>query len=769
MAMIRRGGQHRFNSSIWPGFVDAMTALLLVLMFVLTIFMIVQFILRETITDQDTQLNYLSEQVASLAEALGLEQQKSDGLETEVERLDGELLDATSTAEVQSALIATLSQQAKNQQARITEFEAQISSFEAQVASLLAEQSDLVLHRDALQGQVETATAENVALAARISEAEAENLRVMSEKEALQLALAKARDEIDEGTEAARLAAAKREALEALIAQTQASLAERETSLQAALAALADTRNTLGSTETNLSDIEQQLAKLAADLASSKAAHEDEIQSAAELQARLDVLEKGLSKLEKERLAIEAAAATLRARLDATQGDLGDEEKARLAEAAAAEVLRKRLADTQASLSAEEKAKLAEMAAAEALRKKLENLQAELTAMTLALEEKRKEAEDTLTVLAAAEVAKREVDVLLAAALLAKENVNITNSEAAERIATLEIQASALQGDKDALNDRLAAVIAQLETRGDEASVQLAEAAQNREELEERLAAALAAKLAAERDASVLLSKSEQRRVLLAQANDLLSDEKARSAEGQREIALLNQQTVTLRKQLNSLQALLDEAKIKDAEAQVQIETLGANLNIALAQVLAEQKRVADEQRRRAELEEEKRKRLEEEAKDLKKFKSEFFGKLRDLLGNREGVKIVGDRFVFSSEVLFGAGSTDLEASGKREIAKVASLIKDVAGQIPPEIDWILRVDGHTDNVPLSGTGEYQDNWELSQGRALAVVRYMIEELGMPSDRLAATGFGEYQPINPANTHAARAQNRRIELKFTER
>ena len=142
---------------------------------------------------------------------------------------------------------------------------------------------------------------------------------------------------------------------------------------------------------------------------------------------------------------------------------------------------------------------------------------------------------------------------------------------------------------------------------------------------------------------------------------------------------------------------------------------------------------------------------------------------MRDLLANREGVRIVGDRFVFSSEVLFSAGSVDLSDEGKAQIAKVAGLIRDVSDKIPPEIDWILRVDGHTDNVPLGGAGKYHDNWELSQGRALSVVRYMIDFLEIPSNRLAATGFGEFQPINSDDTPEARAQNRRIELKFTER
>jgi len=124
---------------------------------------------------------------------------------------------------------------------------------------------------------------------------------------------------------------------------------------------------------------------------------------------------------------------------------------------------------------------------------------------------------------------------------------------------------------------------------------------------------------------------------------------------------------------------------------------------------------------------------------------------------------------VFSSEVLFPPGGADLSFAGQDEIAKVANILRSVIDDIPPEIDWVLRVDGHTDNVPLLGHHKYADNWELSQGRALSVVRYMINSLAIPPDRLSANGFGEYQPINTADTPEARAQNRRIELKFTEK
>ena len=214
--------------------------------------------------------------------------------------------------------------------------------------------------------------------------------------------------------------------------------------------------------------------------------------------------------------------------------------------------------------------------------------------------------------------------------------------------------------------------------------------------------------------------------------------------------------------QLGELQGLLDAAQSREAAAKVQLENLGGQLNSALAQVAAEQKR-------RAELEAAERARLEAEKLNLEKFRSEFFGQLREVLAGREGVRIVGDRFVFSSEVLFNPGSADLAPEGQAQIAKVVQTLTEISGDIPPGIDWIIRVDGHTDNVPLSGTGAFRDNWELSQARALSVVRFMQDQLGFPPNRLAATGFGEWQPVAEGDGAEARAQNRRIELKLTER
>jgi chemotaxis protein MotB len=703
---LSRRSRSNVSSSIWPGFVDAMTALLLVLMFVLTIFMIVQFVLRETITTQDTELNSLSRQVANLAEALGLEQQKAFGLEGEVDRLDIELDDATTQAQVQTALIATLSQQTQRQAGQLTEFETQISSFEAQVASLLSE-------RNTLSSRLEASTADVA--------------RELSQKEALQIALAQARDEVDLQVEQARLAAAEREALEAAIAQIQSDTAEKELSLQSALAALQ-------SAEEQATGLSSSLASLRDRVAASDRQIELGNATEGELLDRVGRLEIALTESEKARLEEATRVAALQAQLEGVNTDLSDEEKARLAEAAAAEALRQRLADVETALTDEEKRRIAEAAAAEALRKKLEGSQTELTAMTLALEQQRKEAEDTLTLLAAARQAKDDVDDELVNALL-------SSKEFQNRMETLLAELEASRAESLSLESTLDA------TQGS---------------LRQQLAAALAEIARAEQDAENALSNAQERDILLGQARELLSGEKTKSAEAERKLELLNQQTATLRSQLNALQSLLDAADARDTENQVQIEALGSNLNVALAQVAAEQKKRAEAEAARAAL-------LEAKAESLEKFKSEFFGQLRDILGAQDGVQIVGDRFVFSSEVLFEPGATELSRDGEREIAKVATVIRSIAGQIPVGIDWILRVDGHTDNVPLGGSGKFSDNWELSQGRALSVVRYMIDFLGIPPSRLAATGFGEFQPVNPANTREARAQNRRIELKFTER
>ncbi|MBT8459823.1 MAG: peptidoglycan -binding protein, partial [Boseongicola sp.] len=265
------------------------------------------------------------------------------------------------------------------------------------------------------------------------------------------------------------------------------------------------------------------------------------------------------------------------------------------------------------------------------------------------------------------------------------------------------------------------------------------------------------------------LTEQERQAALLSTARQQLAEEESLSAQSQREVEALNQQVAALRSELGSLQALLDAAAEADSEAQVRIEALGSQLNTALARAAQEAKRAADLEAAEAERLRLEAERLQNEVADLADFRSEFFGTMRQVLADRDEVQIVGDRFVFSSEVLFESASATLSAEGQEQIASVANLLAEVAVLIPDTIDWMIRVDGHTDNVPLGGSGEFADNWELSQGRALSVVKYLTEDLGFPPNRLAATGFGEYRPVNTEDSSEARAQNRRIELKLTER
>jgi chemotaxis protein MotB len=222
--------------------------------------------------------------------------------------------------------------------------------------------------------------------------------------------------------------------------------------------------------------------------------------------------------------------------------------------------------------------------------------------------------------------------------------------------------------------------------------------------------------------------------------NQDLDEEKKVSQRALSQVNLLNQQISAMRRQLAALEDALEVSESKDDEAQVKIADLGRRLNVALAQRVQE----------------------------LNRYRSDFFGRLRAILSDRENIRIVGDRFVVQSEVLFPSGGNELNPEGQVEMVKLAEAMLDLAREIPSEINWVLRVDGHTDNVPLSGTGRYADNWELSSARATSVVKFLIEQ-GVPANRLVAAGFGEFQPIDEGDSQEARDTNRRIELKLTER
>src|SRR5579872_2122168 len=280
------------------------------------------------------------------------------------------------------------------------------------------------------------------------------------------------------------------------------------------------------------------------------------------------------------------------------------------------------------------------------------------------------------------------------------------------------------------------------------------------EELTSLLAMERTAKNEAEQNlaglsATLQASQQEQQKlqnqIALNSANADSAGDKASAAanalEAQKEVStralaqvdILNQQIAALRRQLAAIEDALAASEASQRESQAKIADLGSRLNVALAQKVQE----------------------------LARYRSDFFGRLRQILGSRPGVRVVGDRFVFESSVLFDSNRADISAPGRQSLDDLAQAVNELAREIPPDLPWILRVDGHTDKHPISG-GPFKSNWELSAARAIAVVQYLIAK-GVPAERLAAAGFGEFQPIDPGQDDDAFARNRRIELKLTER
>ena len=253
-----------------------------------------------------------------------------------------------------------------------------------------------------------------------------------------------------------------------------------------------------------------------------------------------------------------------------------------------------------------------------------------------------------------------------------------------------------------------------------------------------------------------------EKNLALREARLRLSVQEEKAKASMKDVANLTLQTNTLKERIKELTAILDATIQKDFSNDVEIKSLGAKLNAALA-------KVASEQKMRAQLEEKERKRLESETKKLREYRSVFFGRLKNILGDIEGIDVVGDRFVFSSEVLFDRGSADIGVAGKLQLDAISNVLKDISQKIPQDINWVLRVDGHTDKTPVSQNSIFKDNWELSQARSLSVVKYMINRHQINPKRLSAAGFGEYQPISFSETKDALAKNRRIEFKLTER
>ena len=685
MALSRRTGV-RFQASIWPGFVDAMTGLLLVLMFVLTIFMVMQFVLQETIkgqgtaldelnldiTQKDDQLNDLSGQIIALGEALGLERATAEDLRKQVAVLDASLLESQATGVSRLALISTLTAERDARVADLADATAKITDFEIKVGKLLALQQkaksqigDFELQVMRLQDKNLEAEAEISYFNTQVAVLLAKNSRAESEITNYETKVASL---LQQQLEAAGQISEFEAQLTLLVAQ---SMEDKElmTALEDEVVTL---KNQKEASITKISEFESRVRQLLAE----------------------QVTEQGVvAKISEERASLQqsllAAQATIKAQLEKValgekQAELLDEMIAdlRLQNQAKSDNLSDALAlvatqqDQVTALTEKEIERLAEAAATEQLRKNFETSQAALSSLTLQLNEQRKQAEETLALLAAA---KRI------------EEVNFNKN----------------------------------------------------------------------------LTKVDKLKALLAVAQTELSNTKEISTEAQRQMTLLSLEVAELRAQIGGLQSILGDFRRRDEANKVEITNLGGELNLALAQVASEERKNRLLQEAESDRLSKEAERLALVAKTLEQYKSEFFGRMRLLLEGRDGVSIVGDRFVFSSEVLFASGRADLTLEGQREIAKITEVLKGITSEMPDDLDWILQVDGHTDDLAITGGIEFRNNWELSQARALSVVLFMVNTKGMDPRRLSANGFGEFQPLNTDNTSVARAQNRRIELKLT--
>ena len=335
-----------------------------------------------------------------------------------------------------------------------------------------------------------------------------------------------------------------------------------------------------------------------------------------------------------------------------------------------------------------------------------------------------------------------ELADLLAMERMANEDMRLNVA-----LLTEELQASIVKRD-----DLNAAVQTQTirseaaEEKAKQLDGRLAEAFKTIEADKEKIQLQVAKVNALSEDVAALTALKEE---LESQVTDLsanLKDSEATvfkerkiSDSARAQVAMLNKQVTALREQLTNLSEMLGEAEKKAKEQNVQIASLGKRLNAALAV----------------------------KVQKLSRYRSEFFGRLRELLGRHPGVRIVGDRFVFQSEVLFESGSADLGRKGKRQLYQLVRSLREITAKIPQDINWILRVDGHTDKVPIK-TPRFPSNWELSTGRATSVVKYLISQK-IPPNRLAAAGFGDHHPLDPRDDKTANRRNRRIELKLTQR
>jgi chemotaxis protein MotB len=650
MARFRR--EQRSHTDIWPGFVDALSTLLLVLIFVLVVFVLGQFFLNQLLAGKDTRLQELEANIAALAAELDLEQAAGAELRLSVTRLTGDLQAAQSDREDALGLLA--------------EVEAERDEFRDQL--FLIEDEQALLTQTLNEMRVEAARAE--ALEAELQQSI--DLRGRLEEE-----LALARETV----------AADQETIEAQLAQ------------------LVQLRRDIEALEQVRADLELEVVETSAMLEAARLARSDAVDEIARLADALEA-----ARAEADRL--EVTVTELSGVVDASEAET--------------RTLEEELTRLTALLRTTEEERAASERQIEQLTARLEAAEGE--GETVAIERDR-----------------------LAVLLLAAQT---ESEQRAERIDTLAQQleeARDLSGERER---RVAELVALLEeTRGTrdvtETTVEDLRAA--REQLMAELTAVrdrsaeLEARLSSEEERTALAQRQLEERDLrieellrsAGRTEEALATEQTLSREALNQVELLNRQVNALRVQLAALEQTLDLERDRIEEQQVTIADLGSKLNMALAS------------------------RVEE----LSRFRSEFFGRLRQVLGDRPDVRIVGDRFVFQSEVLFPTASADIESGGREELRQLAATIREVMAELPTDVPWVLQVNGHTDRRPIS-TPEFPSNWELSTARAINVGKYLVSQ-GIPPERIAVAGFAHFQPLDDRQDEIAYRRNRRIEIKLT--
>lgn len=746
--MARRSRRHGGGGlEAWPGYVDALSTLLMVIIFVLLVFVLAQGFLSVALSSRDRALERLNRQVSELSELLALERGQAEELRTSLSRTAEELRANSAAREALARNLSILREdrdrlaqerdatraERDRLAARIADLDLAAGGGAARIAELEGRLAEALARAEAAGGDA-AATVRTLTDAQRLLAAERAAL------EAVRRDLAAARDQAAALTRDLAQERGTREATQRDLAQeratreaTQRDLAMARNEITALTGNLTAERDQRAQRERDLAQAREQGQALARDLTATRQARDATAESLAARQ------------LEAEALARDLAAA--RASLAAAQRDI-----ASLREEAAAldRTVRADRATIEARLS--DIARLTDqIRGLEALRDQLERQAA--AALARAGEEER--------LRGTAESALGEAQRLLANVT---GRATTAERDAAEAIAraTAAERAAAEARQATAAAERAAAEAAARASAADRATTEArqATAAAERQAGEARQAAGVADARAAEaarvsQEAQRAAQEAERARaaatLLATEASRRAQDtERARTtAEGQAteyarlsesaraQVALLTRQLEALRAELSRVAATLEAEENAGRDKDAQIANLGQRLNAALAA------------------------RVEE----LQQYRSDFFGRLRRVLGDRPEVRIVGDRFVFQSEVLFPVGGAELSAGGQQQIRDLARVLIDLARQFPPDLAWVLRVDGHADRSPIRAGGRFASNWELSAARSIAVAQLLMQE-GLPANRLAAAAFGDTQPLDDRDTPDAFARNRRIELRL---